>query len=132
MQAAFDTWAVTPRKERPNIRRSRARYRAPDSRVASLLKVVVLNADWLCKAARQLSFSGRPFSDLSQCSNRIPIMPYTKQQAQIEIAHLVDTFQAGEARLRFEAEAQIENNYIRPLFRCLNWNTQNRGLAVPN
>jgi len=59
-------------------------------------------------------------------------MAYTKEQAQVEIAHLVETFQAGEARLRDEAEAQIENNYIRPLFQCLNWNTRNAGLAVPD
>ncbi|MCG2811504.1 MAG: Eco57I restriction-modification methylase domain-containing protein [Candidatus Aminicenantes bacterium] len=29
-----------------------------------------------------------------------------------------------------QAEAQIENNFIRPLFRYLNWNTSNEGLAV--
>jgi len=55
---------------------------------------------------------------------------YTKAQAQIEIAKLVENFQASEARLQSEAEAQIENDYIRPLFRCLNWNTENTGLAV--
>jgi len=55
---------------------------------------------------------------------------YTKAQAQTAIANLVEDFQANEARLKIEAEAQIENNYIRPLFRCLNWNTENTGLAV--
>jgi hypothetical protein len=55
---------------------------------------------------------------------------YTKAQAQTEIAKLVENFQASEARLKSEAEAQIENDYIRPLFRCLNWNTENAGLAV--
>jgi hypothetical protein len=55
---------------------------------------------------------------------------YTKAQAQMEIAKLVENFQASEARLKSEAEAQIENDYIRPLFRCLNWNTENTGLAV--
>jgi hypothetical protein len=59
-------------------------------------------------------------------------MAYTKQQTQIEIGHLVETFKASEAHLKAEAEAQIENNYIRPLFRCLNWNAQNAGLAVPD
>jgi len=55
---------------------------------------------------------------------------YTKAQAQTAIAKLVEDFQANETRLKSEAEAQIENNYIRPLFRCLNWNTENAGLAV--
>ncbi len=57
-------------------------------------------------------------------------MPYTKDQARTEIAKLVSAFKASEARLQAEAEAQIENNYIRPLFRFLNWNTENSGLAV--
>ena len=55
---------------------------------------------------------------------------YTKAQAQIEIAKLVENFKASEERLKSEVEAQIENDYIRPLFRCLNWNTENTGLAV--
>ncbi len=57
-------------------------------------------------------------------------MPYTKDQARTETARLVETFRASEAHLKSEAEAQIENDYIRPLFQYLNWNTQNRGLAV--
>jgi hypothetical protein len=57
-------------------------------------------------------------------------MLYTKAEAQAEIARLVEDFKASEARLMSEPEAQIENNYVRPLFRCLNWNTENAGLAV--
>jgi hypothetical protein len=57
-------------------------------------------------------------------------MLYTKEQARAEIAKLVQTFKSSEARLQIEAEAQIENNYIRPLFRYLNWNTENTGLPV--
>lgn len=41
---------------------------------------------------------------------------YTKEHAQIEIAHLVDTFMVSEAYLKDEAEARIESNYIRPCF----------------
>jgi hypothetical protein len=59
-------------------------------------------------------------------------MAYTKDQARTEIARLVQTFKAGEAHLQTEAEAQIENDFIRPLFHYLNWNTQNRGLSVPD
>jgi hypothetical protein len=57
-------------------------------------------------------------------------MLYTKEQAQVEIAKLVRTFEASEARLLTEAEAQIENNFIRSLFEYLNWNTRNVGLPV--
>jgi len=56
-------------------------------------------------------------------------MLYTKAQAQVEIAKLVNTFAASEARLQNEVEAQIENNFIRPLFGYLNWNTHNIGLS---
>ena len=38
-------------------------------------------------------------------------------------------FRAHEATLEKAAEAQIENNFIRPLFRYLNWNTENEGLS---
>lgn len=57
-------------------------------------------------------------------------MAYTKDQAQTEIAGLVRTFKAAEARLMAVPEAQIEANFIRPLFRYLNWNTEGAGLAV--
>jgi hypothetical protein len=56
-------------------------------------------------------------------------MFYTKAQAQVEIVKLVNTFAASEARLQNEVEAQIENNFIRPLFEYLNWNTHNIGLS---
>jgi hypothetical protein len=56
-------------------------------------------------------------------------MPYTKDEARIKIAKLVDDFRAHEATLEHAPEAQIENNFIRPLFRYLNWNMENEGLS---
>jgi hypothetical protein len=56
-------------------------------------------------------------------------MIYTKKEARIKIAKLVEDFRAHEATLEKAAEAQIENNFIRPLFRYLNWNTENEGLS---
>ena len=57
-------------------------------------------------------------------------MSYTKEQARAEIAHLVAHFRANEPSLVNVPEAQIEDNYIRNLFRFLNWNTDNTGLSV--
>jgi hypothetical protein len=48
-------------------------------------------------------------------------MAFTKEEARIKIQKLVENFHAHEA--------QIENNFIRPLFRYLNWNTENEGLS---
>jgi len=59
-------------------------------------------------------------------------MTYTPDQARSEITQLVRTFKASELTLMDEAEAQIENNFVRPLFEYLNWNTRNAGLAVPD
>ena len=59
-------------------------------------------------------------------------MIYTKKQAYAEIVKLVNTFKTSEIRLNNEGEAQIENNFIRPLFKYLNWNTENDGLAIPD
>jgi type I restriction-modification system DNA methylase subunit/NOL1/NOP2/fmu family ribosome biogenesis protein len=56
-------------------------------------------------------------------------MTYAKEEARIEIQKLVEDFRAHEATLEKAAEAQIENNFIRPLFRYLNWNTENAGLS---
>jgi hypothetical protein len=56
-------------------------------------------------------------------------MNYTKEDARTKIAKLVEDFRAHEATLEKAAEAQIENNFIRPLFRYLNWNTENEGLS---
>ncbi len=56
-------------------------------------------------------------------------MAYTKEEARIEIRKLVEDFRAHESTLESAAEAQIENNFIRPLFNFLNWNTENRGLS---
>lgn len=57
-------------------------------------------------------------------------MPYTKDEARAEIAQLVANFRANEPSLADAPEAQIEDTYIRRLFRYLNWNTDNTGLAV--
>jgi len=57
-------------------------------------------------------------------------MPYTKARACAEIANLVANFRANEPGLADAPEAQIEDNYIRKLFRYLNWNTDNTGLSV--
>ncbi len=57
-------------------------------------------------------------------------MNYTKDEARTKIAELVAGFRANEARLNTQAEAQIENNFVRPLFEYLNWNTHNEGLAA--
>ena len=57
-------------------------------------------------------------------------MGYVKEQAKAEIEKLVEDFKRNKSRLQNQAEAQIENNFIRPLFRYLNWNTSNEGLAV--
>ena len=57
-------------------------------------------------------------------------MGYSREQSEIEISRLVSDFQANEGRLRNQAEAQIENDFIRPLFKYLNWNTRNEGFAV--
>ena len=59
-------------------------------------------------------------------------MIYTKEQAYAEIIKLVDTFKTSEIPLNNEGEAQIENNFLRPLFKYLNWNTENDGLAIPD
>ncbi|RJP54566.1 MAG: restriction endonuclease subunit M [Anaerolineaceae bacterium] len=56
-------------------------------------------------------------------------MTFTKEEARLKIQKLVEDFRAHEATLEKAAEAQIENNFIRPLFRYLNWNTENEGLS---
>ncbi|MBE0683835.1 MAG: N-6 DNA methylase [Anaerolineales bacterium] len=56
-------------------------------------------------------------------------MTYSKVEAHTKIIKLVEDFRAHEATLEKAAEAQIENNFIRPLFRYLNWNTENEGLS---
>ena len=57
-------------------------------------------------------------------------MAYTKEQARAQVEALVANFRANEASLADVPEAQIEDNYIRKLFRYLNWNTDNTGLSV--
>ena len=49
----------------------------------------------------------------------------------MHVAALVEQFRRDEAALVAAAEAMIENNFVRPLFRYLNWNVDNLGLAEP-
>lgn len=56
-------------------------------------------------------------------------MTYAKEEARAKIEKLVEDFRAQEATLEKAPEAQIEQNFIRPLFRYLNWNTENKGLS---
>lgn len=56
---------------------------------------------------------------------------YSKDDARAHIAHLVQQFKQQEAALLNAQEAQIENNFIRLLFRFLNWNVDNVGLSEP-
>lgn len=56
-------------------------------------------------------------------------MIYAKEEARLKIQKLVEDFRAQEAALEAAPEAQIEQNFIRPLFRYLNWNTENEGLS---
>ena len=53
-----------------------------------------------------------------------------KRRSQERDKKLVEDFKRNKSRLQNQAEAQIENNFIRPLFKFLNWNTTNQGLAV--
>lgn len=55
---------------------------------------------------------------------------YTKQQAREGIGDLVAAFRVNEASLATVPEAQIELNYIRPLFQFLNWDPRGAGLHV--
>jgi hypothetical protein len=56
---------------------------------------------------------------------------YTKDQARAYIADLVAQFEQNEATLLKTEEANIENVFVRPLFRFLNWNVDNTGLSEP-
>jgi len=58
-------------------------------------------------------------------------MMYTKDQARAHIADLVAQFEQNEATLLKTEEANIENVFVRPLFRYLNWNVDNTGLSEP-
>ena len=57
-------------------------------------------------------------------------MFYKKDQARAQVEALVANFRTNEASLADVPEAQIEDSYIRKLFRYLNWNTDNTGLSV--
>lgn len=60
---------------------------------------------------------------------RGPILQtYSKGEAREHISRLVESFQEVEATLGEAQESQIENDYIRPLFRYLNWKTEGAGL----
>ena len=56
---------------------------------------------------------------------------YSREQALEELKELVGQFAEAVDQLkagRHVKEAQVEDAYIKPLFRLLNWNTANRGL----
>ncbi len=55
---------------------------------------------------------------------------YSKQEAREHVSRLVESFQKVEATLDKAPEAQIENDYIRPLFRYLNWRTEGADLRM--
>ncbi|GIL16003.1 MAG: adenine methyltransferase [Chloroflexota bacterium] len=57
------------------------------------------------------------------------MITYSPTQARAEIEKLVETFARNESALQHAPEAQIENDFLRPLFRYLNWNVDNTGLA---
>jgi len=57
-------------------------------------------------------------------------MSYSKEDSRAEIAQLVKDFQRVEGGLQKIPEAGIEKNYVRPLFRYLNWNVESAGLPV--
>lgn len=57
---------------------------------------------------------------------------YTKDQARTEIEKLVAQFRQNETTLLNTEEANIENVFVRPLFRYLNWNVDNTGLSDPH
>ena len=54
---------------------------------------------------------------------------YDKDEARQKIAVLVEAFHTNEMALEKAPEAQIENDFIRPLFEALNWNVRNEGLS---
>ncbi len=56
-------------------------------------------------------------------------MPLTPSESHAQIEMLVAQFRANESALLNEQEAMIENNFLRPLFRALNWNVENVGLS---
>jgi hypothetical protein len=56
------------------------------------------------------------------------LQTYSKEQAREQISRLVESFRKVEANLDEAQESQIENDYIRPFFRCLNWATEGSGL----
>ena len=55
---------------------------------------------------------------------------YSKEEAREHVSGLVESFQKVEATLDEAQESQIENDYIRPLFRYLNWRTESAGLRM--
>lgn len=60
---------------------------------------------------------------------------FTKEEARQKIYELTKNF---EAKLNFiktsgqHKEAQIENEFIKPLFQYLNWNVTNEGITNPS
>ncbi len=53
---------------------------------------------------------------------------YSQKEAREHVSRLVDSFEKVEETLYEAQESQIENDYIRPFFRYLNWATEGSGL----
>ena len=56
---------------------------------------------------------------------------HTKEQAKEKIGDLVENF---DAKIKFYKsddykEAQLEDEYLKPFLRCLNWNVSSEGLS---
>ena len=60
-------------------------------------------------------------------------MNFTKEQAKEKIGDLVENF---DAKIKFYKsddykEAQLEDEYLKPFLRCLNWNVSSEGIRSP-
>lgn len=55
---------------------------------------------------------------------------FSKSESKKEISELVNQFEKNISIYKKDGykEAQLENDFLRPLFECLNWNVGNRGL----
>jgi len=56
----------------------------------------------------------------------------TKEEARLKVKELLYNYKKHEEAIKDLQEAQIENNFIRPLFEAINWNTKNTQLSVNN
>ena len=58
---------------------------------------------------------------------------FTKEQAKKKIGDLVENFDAKIKFYKSDAykEAQLEDEYLKPFLRCLNWNVSSEGISSP-